>query len=115
MNRVRHTVMNEPSCLEKASGSLERYFFLLAFCAYVNEVVPQDRPTSFSQWIMSRGEIWNMLEMLRRKGENLFLFRPVEDLSAFSVSSSHLALNNGSELEHVVIRVSCLMSGVHSC
>lgn len=106
MNRVRHTLENNPAFLQKALGSLERYFFLLAFAAYVNQVIPASSEMPFSRWIMTRGEVWNMLDGLRRRGPYLFLFRPVEDLSAFATSHSQLATSQpGGELEHVVIRV----------
>jgi hypothetical protein len=98
--------------LDKALGSLERYFFLLSFCAYVNESHVHDFKEPFSRWIVARGEIWNMLEGLRQKGASLFLFRPVEDLSAFSKTGTTGIPN---ELENAVIRVSCRSSFSFQC
>jgi hypothetical protein len=112
MNRVRHTVNNDFFYLEKALGFLERYFFLLSFTSYVNSTfLPTMKSSdtadsdviSFGDWLDARPEVWNMMENLRKKGPQLFLFRPVEDLSMFSsVVRSGMGVN---ELEDVVIRV----------
>lgn len=84
MNRVRHTSSTESSYLRKALAGLERYFFLLAFTSYVNESPDSRFDMPFSQWVKQRTEIWTMLENLRRKGPQLYLFRPVHDLSKLS-------------------------------
>ncbi|KAI8393383.1 inositol hexakisphosphate-domain-containing protein [Radiomyces spectabilis] len=91
MYRIRHTT--EPSSgyegsnnvyLEKALNGLQRYFFLLCFTAYINESPDTRFETRFSSWVKSRTEIWTMLQHMRRKGPQLYLFRPVDDLRNLS-------------------------------
>ncbi|KAL1914564.1 uncharacterized protein VTP21DRAFT_8189 [Calcarisporiella thermophila] len=85
MHRVRYTVSSEESAshLQRARGALERYFFLLCFAAYVNESSSAKFEISFSRWLEQRAEIRSMLENLRKRAQ-LYLFRPVDDLSLFS-------------------------------
>lgn len=109
MNRVRHSVNGEEKFLEKALGFLERYFFLLAFASYVQEGITRvggdETSVSFSTWMKARPEIWNMLQSLRKKGPQLFLFRPVEDLSAFSnIIRGASETTNSRELDTVAIK-----------
>jgi hypothetical protein len=80
INRVRHTIDNTGSHLERAHGFLERYFFLLCFAAYANETLSPSSellPEAFSQWMINRPEIGNMLSGFRKRGPDLLLFRPV--------------------------------------
>ncbi|RUS27280.1 hypothetical protein BC938DRAFT_483485 [Jimgerdemannia flammicorona] len=84
MNRVRHTSSSDTVYLSKALVGLERYFFLLSFTSYVNESPDSRFEVPFSRWVKQRTEIWTMLENLRRKGPQLYLFRPVDDLSKLS-------------------------------
>jgi hypothetical protein len=123
---VKYSTTGDVACLTKAMGCLERYFFLLAFCAYVNEwqsphesvnslnEVIEVKPASFREWLSARTEIWRMLETLRHRGPRLFLFRPVEDLSVFARESSESKvpltawgenIPVPSELEKFVIKV----------
>jgi len=91
MNRIRQTTVssnqqeydpNSNEYLAKALAGLERYFFLLIFTAYINESPDTSFAMRFSDWVKARSEIWSMMQKLRRKGPQLYLFRPVEDLSA---------------------------------
>lgn len=91
MNRIRQTTVssnqqeydpNNNEYLAKALAGLERYFFLLIFTAYINESQDTRFTMRFSDWVKGRSEIWSMMQKLRRKGPQLYLFRPVEDLSA---------------------------------
>ncbi|KAJ3193150.1 hypothetical protein HK101_005337 [Irineochytrium annulatum] len=112
LNRVQFSNTGDPTSLEKAVGCLERYFFLLAFCSYINESVGSGVNTDvFSEWLRARAEIWRTLESFRRKGPKLNLFRPVEDLSVFSeegprVSGIHHTSNVPikNELEKFIIK-----------
>ncbi|KAI8918923.1 inositol hexakisphosphate-domain-containing protein [Entophlyctis helioformis] len=83
-HRVKYSLTTESSSLSRAFGCLERYFFLLAFGAYVSEWQPDGLSLTFSAWFKARPEIWNMLEYMRREASSLSLFRPIEDLSVFS-------------------------------
>lgn len=67
--------------LSKALAALERYFFLVAFTAYVNEDPKATFELDFSDWLEQRSEIWHMLQNLRTKGDKLYIFGPVSDLS----------------------------------
>ncbi|OXH32476.1 hypothetical protein J008_03246 [Cryptococcus neoformans] len=73
------------SHLEKALRSLEQYFDLIVFAAYVDEEDAGTTGVSFSTFLKSRPEIWNQIKVLRRSGGNrLFAFAPVNDLSIIS-------------------------------
>lgn len=68
----------------KALAALERYFFLIAYGAFVGESDPTFR-TSFSTWLKSRSEIEKMISRLRKEGKGHFsVFAPVHDLSAIA-------------------------------
>ncbi|KAI8143663.1 inositol hexakisphosphate-domain-containing protein [Fennellomyces sp. T-0311] len=84
LNRVQQTAQStsdKPVFLDKALSGLQRYFFLLCFTEYINES-PKDTTFDhrFSSWVKQRTEVWTMLQHLRRKGPQLYLFRPVDDL-----------------------------------
>jgi hypothetical protein len=94
LHRIKYSTTGNIACLTKAMGCMERYFFLLAFCAYVNEwqtpvasIVTSENclsgeatniannassaslaPQSFREWLGGRTEIWRMLETLRHRG-----------------------------------------------
>ena len=79
---------NRQSQLESALRSLEQYFDLIVFAAYVDEEEAGDTGRSFSQWLMGRPEIWNQIKILRRQGgHRLNSFAPANDLSLISRSS----------------------------
>lgn len=87
MNRVRQTkqsASDNDTFLSKALSGLQRYFFLLAFTSYINESADTRFETRFSSWVKARTEIWTMLQHIRRKGPQLYLFRPVDDLRSLS-------------------------------
>lgn len=68
----------------KALAALERYFFLIAYTAFVGESDSTFR-TSFSSWLKSRSEIEKMISRLRKEGKGHFsVFAPVHDLSAIA-------------------------------
>ncbi|KIM67616.1 hypothetical protein SCLCIDRAFT_1210267 [Scleroderma citrinum Foug A] len=73
--------------LDKASRSLEQYFFLIAFANYVDSVPDFDQ--TFSQWLKARSEIWNQLKFLRKsQGSRLNVFAPINDLFLSSRSGT---------------------------
>ena len=58
MHRVQYSTTGEGPALEKALGCLERYFFLVAFGAYVNDNSRNGFATSFANWLGARpGEL----------------------------------------------------------
>ncbi|ORX60585.1 hypothetical protein DM01DRAFT_1332719 [Hesseltinella vesiculosa] len=87
-NRIRYSCAQAPGdkpyakqlYLERASKSLQRYFFLICFAAYVNQSPDTRFDTRFSSWIKTHTEIWAMLENMRRKGPRLYYFRPIQEL-----------------------------------
>jgi hypothetical protein len=88
MHRIRYTITNETSALEVGIGFLERYFTLIAFCAYINEGSKTNFELSYSKWLSKRPELVGMLENLSKKGPSLFPFRPVEDLSVLNTKNN---------------------------
>ncbi|KAI9192964.1 inositol hexakisphosphate-domain-containing protein [Polychytrium aggregatum] len=110
MHRIRYSNIGDEVSLEKSLGCLEKYFFLLAFCSYVNESCSGEL-SSFGSWLKDRPEIWRMLQNIRHRGPRLYLFRPVEDLSVFAEEKDTLmgwgqgpARKNINELETYVIK-----------
>ncbi|KAH6570550.1 hypothetical protein BASA60_007657 [Batrachochytrium salamandrivorans] len=89
VNRLLYSTTTDSSYLQKAFGCLERYFLLLAFCSYVNKQLTKGYRISFSEWLKSRQEIWNMIENFRSDSSSLSIFRPIDDLSAFSQDTLH--------------------------
>ncbi|KAI8579918.1 hypothetical protein K450DRAFT_187884 [Umbelopsis ramanniana AG] len=110
MNRIRQTTVssnqqeydpNNNEYLAKALAGLERYFFLLIFTSYINESEDTGFAMRFSDWVKGRSEIWSMMQKLRRKGPQLYLFRPVEDLSALGNGRDNRSrANNSSSFGH---------------
>ncbi|KAF9485182.1 hypothetical protein BDN70DRAFT_910314 [Pholiota conissans] len=73
--------------LNKATKSLEKYFFIIAFASFV-ENSDENFSQSFSDWLMARTEIWTQIKFLRKQyGSRLNVFAPVNDLSSLSKSS----------------------------
>ncbi len=110
-HRIRYSVKGDAADLDKALGTLERYFFLLAFAGYVEEQGSLGFSVKFSDWIKSRSEIWSMIQSLRKRGANrLHMFRPVHDLSLLASSpviggvyaASEMPV--GMELESFVVK-----------
>lgn len=79
INRVKHSVHEDSNALDNGIGFLERYFSLIAFCAYIDDC-NQGHDLTFSQWIQDRRDVWNMLQQFRRHTDKLRFFRPVENL-----------------------------------
>ncbi|GJN93415.1 hypothetical protein Rhopal_006470-T1 [Rhodotorula paludigena] len=84
---------------QSALAALERYFFLLAFGAFISDtsspspVLPsspssRETPTehvTFSTWLKRRSEIAKMLGRLRKSTPgHFYVFAPVQDLSAIA-------------------------------
>lgn len=85
INRVKHFVNDRSSALDIGIGYLERYYSLIAFCAYLNDQrhAKSYCPT-FGEWIRRHRDIWNNLSNFRRQTNKMHFFRPVEDLGALS-------------------------------
>ena len=109
-HRIKYYVDGSTSTLSKAQGCLERYFFLIVFTSYVNDYSCSDYPLMFSKWLTGRTEIGRVLEHMRKKGPKLYLFRPIEDLSALSPTDQVIAgwgVQNrplANELERFVLK-----------
>ncbi|KAF8199666.1 inositol hexakisphosphate-domain-containing protein [Pholiota molesta] len=73
--------------LNKATKSLEKYFFMIAFASFV-ENSDENFSQSFSDWLMARTEIWTQIKFLRKHyGSRLNVFAPVNDLTSLSKTS----------------------------
>ena len=88
-HRVRHAslaLLDEASSRahrHKALAALERYFYLIAFAAYVAETdidAPARAFQNFSTWLAARPEIAKMIQRLRKTG-HFYVFSPIHDLS----------------------------------
>lgn len=69
---------------QSALAALERYFFLIAFAAFVSES-PSSSTFSepFSSWLRRRTEIAKMISRIRKTG-HFSIFAPIHDLSAIA-------------------------------
>ncbi|KAG2217368.1 hypothetical protein INT45_012238 [Circinella minor] len=114
LNRILHSTSqssSENTYLSKALSGLQRYFFLLCFTAYISETPREENfEKSFSSWVKERSEIWQMLEHMRRKGPQLYQFRPVDDLRELSFGSNN-SNNMGSEKGGAMVRYPKLRRG----
>ncbi|KAJ7613946.1 inositol hexakisphosphate-domain-containing protein [Roridomyces roridus] len=67
--------------LDRAVKAMEKYFFAIAFASFVDSA--DDIPSSFSDWLKARTEIWNQIKFLRKSsGSRLNVFAPIHDLLA---------------------------------
>ncbi|GAA5826021.1 hypothetical protein JCM11251_000094 [Rhodosporidiobolus azoricus] len=96
IHRVRyasHALTDAPVAADQRSAALaalERYFFLIAFAAFVEDSPPSSKSgMTFSSWLKRRGEVARMISRLRKTGREsaasstggLYVFSPVHDLS----------------------------------
>ncbi|GAA5911266.1 hypothetical protein JCM6882_004080 [Rhodosporidiobolus microsporus] len=107
IHRVRyasHALTDQATAADQraaALAALERYFFLVAFAAFVEDSPPTSTNGSnaqpvltFSAWLKRRTEIAKMISRLRKTGreaaasasstEGFYVFSPVHDLSAIA-------------------------------
>lgn len=57
----------------------------MAFASYVDEEDAGATGKTFADWLMQRPEIWNQIQVLRRRGGGrLFVFTPINDLTPLS-------------------------------
>lgn len=69
---------------QSALAALERYFFLVAFAAFVGEAPSSTTfQESFSAWLRRRTEIAKMISHIRKTSQ-FTVFAPVHDLSAIA-------------------------------
>ncbi|KAI5118140.1 hypothetical protein M0805_001739 [Coniferiporia weirii] len=93
-HRIRYSLTSlddqqREAFLDKAVKAIEKYFFMISFASYVEEVGNTNFDEPFSQWMKTRTEIWNQVTYLRKtRGSRLNVFAPVHDLSAMSKSGS---------------------------
>ncbi|RSH87875.1 uncharacterized protein EHS24_000393 [Apiotrichum porosum] len=91
-NRIKYSVASRDDkqsqgYLDRAVRSLEQYFDLIVFAAYVEHPQGMSSGAKFSSWLKARPEIWNQIKILRRRwGDRLFAFAPANDLSVISRS-----------------------------
>ncbi|CAK5269481.1 unnamed protein product [Mycena citricolor] len=89
VHRLRHALRSggegqEVDSLGKAGRALEKYFFLIAFAAFLEEQ-PDDLGGSFGDWVKGRIEISNQIKFLRKSTDSkLNVFAPINDLSVLS-------------------------------
>ncbi|KAI8912645.1 inositol hexakisphosphate-domain-containing protein [Gorgonomyces haynaldii] len=81
-HRIEYSINGDSDSLSKALGCLDRYMFLIAFNAYLDQHMHENFATCFADWLQSRPEIWNMLNRVRKSTPPIINFRPVEDLSS---------------------------------
>ncbi|KAG0177898.1 hypothetical protein DFQ29_004184 [Apophysomyces sp. BC1021] len=71
--------LEEADSMKSQNNAVMRLVYVLEQ-AYINESPDTRFETRFSFWVKERSEIWNQLLHIRRKGPQLYLFRPVDDL-----------------------------------
>ncbi|KAI8898833.1 inositol hexakisphosphate-domain-containing protein [Globomyces pollinis-pini] len=84
VHRVRYSLTGDIVALNKASGCLERYLYLLAVCSFLQDQLHSKKPTTFNKWLERRQDVSNILSRARSSTPPLSIFLPCEDLSVFS-------------------------------
>lgn len=82
---MKHFVNERSSALDAGIGYLERYFSLIAFCAYLGDRCHTAAPISFADWIKAHRDIWNNLMAFRKSTHKLQFFRPIDSLASISM------------------------------
>lgn len=82
---MKHFVNERSSALDAGIGYLERYFSLIAFCAYLDDHCHATAPLSFTEWIKAHRDIWNNLMAFRKSTHKLQFFRPIDSLASMSI------------------------------
>lgn len=100
-NNSSDTQSPSTSQLSRATSSLEKYFFLIAFSSYVSASQTAVFEYRFANWLRNRGEIWGNILRIRRKEGRPFLFDPVGDLSGLvNPTPSSDLLSNGNLIQN---------------
>lgn len=82
--------------LVRAGKALEKYYFLLAFGSYIEQVgSTANADESFSNWLKARVELWNQVTFLRKASLNVFA--PIADLSAITRSGTSTSEEQDAE------------------
>lgn len=96
------------TALSQAVGYLERYFSLIAFMGYIQEMKSSlnsciDAKSdiskkTFGKWIRDRQDIWNMLQSLRKNSRRIKLLRPIDCLEFLSLGDQKKSNSNETSL-----------------
>lgn len=86
--------------LRQAVQALEQYYFLITFASYVEGSETAIFEHRFATWLRSRAEIWHAISKIRSKGQKLYFFDPIADLSALS----RRATNHDAKGENSIVR-----------
>lgn len=94
------TIQKETSrgSLKRAAQALEQYYFLITFASYVEGSETATFQHSFATWLRSRAETWHTIAKIRSKGQQLYFFDPIADLSALSRSATNQDAKGGSTI-----------------
>ena len=88
ISRVKHFIDDSTNALDIGVGYLERYFSLIAFCAFLHDRCLSREQSmicmSFAQWMQQNRDVWNNLNNFRKDMGKLRFFRPIDDLSVLS-------------------------------
>jgi protein-tyrosine phosphatase len=84
-----HQASSSTGFLRSAVHALEQYYFLITFASYVEGSETAIFEHRFATWLRNRGEIWHTIAKIRSKGEQLYFFEPIADLSALSRSATN--------------------------
>ena len=85
LHRIEHSVRDDTtSSLKIAMGYLERYMSLIVLSSFLESGSEQN----FESWLLERPEISRIFRYLKKKGTELSIFRPVDDLEAFKMRAT---------------------------
>lgn len=98
VHRMKHFINERSSALDAGIGYLERYFSLIAFCAYLDDRCHAVSPLTFAEWIKAHRDIWNNLMAFRKSTHKLQFFRPIDSLAPMSMPQlgEELAARSGA-------------------
>ena len=83
-HRLKHSVSGDESVLKRAVGCLERYLAVFALCSYLQETHEGKTNAVFSDWLISKPDVFNLLNRLSDTTASLSLFQPCDNISIFS-------------------------------
>lgn len=84
--------------IRRAVHALEQYYFLVTFASYVEGSETAIFEHRFATWLRNRAEIWHTISKIRSKGDQLYFFDPIADLSALSRSTTNQDAKGDSSL-----------------
>ena len=83
-HRLKFSLTGDEAVMSRAVGCLERYVTLLALCSYLQESHDGKTKSIYSDWLVEKADISNLLGRIPAASNQLSLFQPCDNISIFS-------------------------------